>query len=186
MAVEQEPTAPAVDYLEHYGVKGMKWGVIRDHVFNKVGAAETATAAKKIADDNQHRTNRDKVKSKRLVDLSPSKDHVEANFVKKKAKISGVSTLSNSDLHVLINRMNLEVSYKSLKTVQHEQSLVGKGKKWVGNFLTDVLKDAGASWIRRPGSRGSRTSHQNPTKVRSWIGDQPSIPGNYTQKAIGS
>lgn len=142
-------------FIQHFGVKGMKWGVIRDKV--------RGNPAVKLA--------------------SASEDHKRAHKVKSQAKLVGVHTLSNKDLQDVINRMNLEVSYKNLKTVEHEQSLLGKGKKWAANFVTDVLKDAAASWLKRPGSNASgRTS----ARGRAWVGGQPVINGTATPLAIGS
>lgn len=106
--------------LEHFGVKGMKWGVKR--------------AVKAVA---------------------PSDDHVKAAVVRGKAKLVGVHTLTNKDLRTLIQRMDLEVKFKDLKTVQHEQSLLGKGAKWVGRVATDILVNSVSSWFRAPWSRGS-------------------------------
>lgn len=148
-------SAVGEEFLSHFGVKGMKWGVVRDRV--------RGNAAVKLA--------------------SASDDHKRANSVKTKAKVVGVHTLSNKELQEVITRMNLEVSYKSLKTVEHEQSLLGKGKKWAAGFVTDVLKDAAASWLKRPGSNATgRTS----ARGRAWIGQQPIIDGNVVQRAIGN
>lgn len=112
-------------FLQHYGIKGQKWGVIRK-------------AAKAV---------------------SPSEDHVKAAVVKGKAKLAGVHTLSNKDLQTIIKRMDLEVKFKDLKTVQHDQSLLGKGANWVGKVATDILVNSVSSWFRAPWSRGgsSRT-----------------------------
>lgn len=142
------------DFVQHFGVKGMKWGVIRDKV--------RGNAAVKLA--------------------SASEDHKRASAVKTKAKIVGVQALTNKDLQDVITRMNLEVSYKSLKTVEHEQSLLGKGKKWTANFLTDVLKDVTTSWFKRPGTNATgRTS----ARGRAWINGQPMIDGSFAPTAIG-
>lgn len=152
-------SAKGSDFLQHYGVKGMKWGVVRERLNS--GAVG---------------------KAKKLVESS--EDHKKAAAVRTKAKIAGVNTLSNKELQEIITRMNLETQFKTLKTVEHEQSLVGKGKKWAANFVTDVLKDTAASWLRRPGSDPSgRTS----ARAYAWghqVGEV--IEGNtVNRKAIG-
>lgn len=146
------------DFLEHYGVKGMHWGV------RKAVDAVKGNAAVKYA--------------------SASEDHKRAVAVKTKAKVAGVQTLTNKDLQDVITRMNLEVNYKGLKEVQHAQSYIGKGKKWAGNFITDVLKDAAASWLKRPGSNFSgRTSATAYTWGHQVAG---ALASPNHQKAIGS
>ena len=73
------------NYLQHYGVLGMKWGRRRSE-------AQLA---------------RDRGKSRR----TKSEDHLRAKSLKKKR----LSQLSNSELKELNNRMQLEQQYKSLK-----------------------------------------------------------------------
>lgn len=148
-------------HLEHYGVKGMHWGIrkakdIANHPLTK--------SAKKIA--------------------APSEDHKRAALVKTKAKVVGVHTLTNKDLQDVITRMNLESQYVNLKKVQHEQSLVGKGAKWTGNFVTDVLKNAAASWLSRPGTRpaGFTPSHT----AYSWGNQVGGAISAHHQRSIGS
>lgn len=109
-------------FLSHYGVKGMKWGVIRSHL---------TSGGKKL--------------------IAPSDDHLKSITVQARAKIGGVRTLSNKDLRDVINRLDLEVKFKDLKQVKHNQSLIGKGALWAGRVFTDVLVGTAVSWFRRPG-----------------------------------
>lgn len=111
--------------VKHFGVKGMRWGVVRE------GAKTLALG---------------------------SDDHVKASVVKAKAKIAGVHTLSNKDLNTIIKRMDLEVKFKELKTIKHNQSLLGKGANWVGRVATDILVTSVASWFKAPWSRGGHAS----------------------------
>lgn len=134
------------EFLAHYGVKGMHWGQRKAETGGS-GGTSSINPVKRVAE------------KKKLVQLSASQDHKDAQFVRTKAKVSGVSSLTNQDLQKVISRMNLEVQYKSLKKVEHEQSLVGAGKKFVGDILKNALSDALASWLKRPGSNASgRTS----------------------------
>lgn len=150
------------DFLEHYGIKGMKWGVRRD---------AAVSGAKKVGKEAYNY-------------IKPSVDAKKAGAVKQKAKIAGVDALTNQDLQSLITRMNLERQFKELKQVEQADSYVGKGKKWAGNFVNDVLKDAASSWLKRPGSNFSgRTSGT----AYSW-GQQVAgaIEGTPRRRAIGS
>jgi 2'-5' RNA ligase len=149
-------TALGEKFFQHYGVKGMKWGVLRDKI--------QGNAAVKLA--------------------SSSDDHKQASAVKTKAKLVGVNTLSNKELETLIRRMDLEVKFKDLKTIEHNQSLLGKGKKWAGKVVTDVLVGAAISWLRRPGGFGGKRA---PTKADAWVRRQPGgiVEGTATQRSIG-
>lgn len=66
------------DFLEHYGVKGMKWGVRRDRRRSR-GSSE---------DD--------------------SEDAKKARAASRKIRKSGLSSLSNEEIRVLTNRLQLE------------------------------------------------------------------------------
>lgn len=118
-------------FLEHFGIKGMKWGVLRDKI-NTIRGNPVVKYA------------------------SSSDDHKKAERVRVKAKVAGVNTLSNKDLRDIINRMDLEVKFKDLKTVKHNQSVVGRGKQWAGRVVTDILVGAAVSWLRRPSFRNHR------------------------------
>lgn len=131
-------------FLEHFGVKGMKWGVIHDKI--------RGNAAVKYA--------------------SSSDDHKRAQSVRVKSKLTGVNTLSNKELRDVIHRMDLEVKFKDLKTVQHNQSLLGKGKQWVGRVVTDILVGTAVSWLRRPSFRTHRYT------ARSMGPDRKGLPSS--------
>ena len=142
-----ETTRKGEIFLQHFGVKGMKWGVIR------------------------------KEASKLVV---PSDDHVKAAVVKGKARLAGVHTLTNKDLQTVIKRMDLEVKFKELKTVQHNQSLIGKGTSWAGRVFTDILVTTVSSWLKSPWSRGGTT--RTPRSASNRVINGSIVP----QRSIGS
>lgn len=154
-------------FIEHFGVKGMKWGVRRSDDELARETTRLAEGAKNVRAREQRERDRDTIKSRKVLDLAPSKDHRDAQRSRTKAKVSGVPTLSNRDLQVAITRMALERQYKDLKQVEHEESLVGAGKKFARDVLRDVLKDAAASWLQNPFNRQNR-GDDDIIRVRSW------------------
>lgn len=81
------------DILEHYGIKGMKWGVRRTD-------AQLARARGK--------------KFKETPKNMQSKDAKKAKSVKEKVKTQGIDALSNDELQELTRRINLESNYNRL------------------------------------------------------------------------
>ena len=77
------------DYLEHFGIKGMRWGVRKNRSVDT--SVESATKGKQKSDDA-------KTAAKSL----------------QRSKKQGVGSLSNAELKALNERMNLESSYKQL------------------------------------------------------------------------
>lgn len=107
-------------YLQHFGVKGMKWGVkkAKDSVS---GARQERAAAKKAP---------------------ASSDHDTATTARKKASQGGLSKLSNKELQDAITRMNLESQYKSLvaKNPTPQQAAMNYGKKIALSVAQDMAK----------------------------------------------
>lgn len=92
--------------LAHYGVKGMRWGVRR----SKKELERAREAAK-----------------------SPEARAAEAAL--SKAAETGVSSLSNDELKVLNERLNLEQNFTRLTTVPKEEGKVKNGIKAAKNVL---------------------------------------------------
>jgi hypothetical protein len=77
------------EVLEHFGIKGMKWGVRRQEGSGGGGRLHSPHG-------------------------EPSHDAARAKDLSTRARKGGTSTLSNAELKALTERMNLEQQYSSL------------------------------------------------------------------------
>jgi hypothetical protein len=98
----------ADDILEHFGVKGMRWGVHR---------SRSAQAAEREAG----------------IRSTSSSDAARAHNAEVKAKTTGIHSLSNEELQHLVTRMNLEKQISVLTTTPKGKSNVSKGRDFVEN-----------------------------------------------------
>jgi hypothetical protein len=93
------------DVVEHFGVKGMHWGVRKnrssgeDHIARMRGEAS--------ADSNRAHNNQQRVHK------------------------TGVHALSNEDLQHLVNRINLEQQYSKLTSDPNSKNKVKRGRDFV-------------------------------------------------------
>jgi hypothetical protein len=171
------------EFLAHYGVKGMKWGVHRDKLtapakgfYARAKKNPAAGAAKTLGviGDLKGTKVRNKEQLKEYVKTAP--EHIRAAEVKRKQRVAGVQTLTNDDLRDVITRMNLEMQYKNLKKAEFEDSYLGAGGKFVGGILQDIVVDAASSWIKRPGSNVSgRTTRRIGSSIGAGVGGQRAI-----------
>lgn len=94
------------DYLIHYGVKGMKWGVRK----TDVKAAKKEYRQKKRQNPSARKAYNKKIKRR------------------EKTKYTDVQTMSTKDLQNRVNRMNLERQYASLLKTQTKAVARGKAE----------------------------------------------------------
>ncbi len=98
------------DFLEHFGVKGMKWGVRR----RSGGRSSARPGAKQ----------------------GHSKDAKEFAVIQKKAKRGGSpKALTNKELQAFNQRMDLERRYKQLQPPSPAAARAATGKKVVTGIL---------------------------------------------------
>jgi hypothetical protein len=94
----------AVDnVLAHFGKKGMKWGVRNS---SKGSDSSEVTVSSKSTRKGPV------LVAKGGKNLPPDEVAKIAAAVNQKAKVSGISSVSNTDLKVAVDRMNMEQSYK--------------------------------------------------------------------------
>lgn len=109
----------AHDFLAHYGVKGMKWGVRRDNPSGSGPQEVTIT-----------KNRRGKTVVKGGGGHGTSSDAVNTITAKQKAKASGISSLSDKELREAINRMNMEKQFAQLS-----QPELSPGQKFKNHLL---------------------------------------------------
>jgi hypothetical protein len=107
------------EFLEHYGVKGMKWGVRKDRLSTGVSTESTTSLSGKA-----------KVKTGGGSRNPASADALKVAGSKQKLKKSGMDSLSNREIKELNERMNLEVNLNRLN--KETQS---SGKRFVSKLL---------------------------------------------------
>lgn len=112
------------DVIEHYGVKGMRWGQRK-----APPAAVTATATSVVPKGNKRRT---KLKVEGGQNHEAAPDAIKAAEAKAKLKKSGTVALSNKELKDLQERMNLE---RNVAQLVGPQTTAAKGRKAVKSVL---------------------------------------------------
>lgn len=96
------------EFLSHFGVKGMHWGVHRSH------------SAKEAEREHRIRT-------------TASTDSAKAHDAEVKARTTGIHSLSNEELQQLVTRMNLEKQLNQLSATPKGKSNLTKGRDFVEN-----------------------------------------------------
>ena len=97
--------------LEHYGTKGMKWGIRKK---SGKGSAKSGQKGKAKQAESEKRTST------------------------KKYKKSAARKLSDERLKKRVNRLNMERQYKDLVSKQKPKSKVSRGAKTVGNMIANA------------------------------------------------
>lgn len=113
------------NYLEHYGVKGMKWGVRKS---DPVPTGQTRVTQKGK-----------KLKTEGGKGLPPHEDATRAATSKQKIKGSGIQSLSNKELKDLHQRMNLEQNVREL-SVKEKQSTANPATRFIKRTLLNSGK----------------------------------------------
>lgn len=118
------------EYIEHYGVKGMRWGKRKD---------KTPTEAQ--VKESLSRKGKTKLTGEGGEKQPAAEDAVKAAMTRQKLKKSGPAALSNGELKELSERLQLEVNVARLD----KEASTGPGKK----FATQLVKEAGTNRARQ-------------------------------------
>lgn len=126
--------SPGEEMLEHFGIKGMKWGIRRP--IGKGGRVAKGAPAGSETDVNVAR------------DKAASSPHAKKSNDKLKSEIDllrGPEALSNSDLKALNNRLQMEQTYADLVEKRKARQPKTKGEKFIeglkvaGNVATSAV-----------------------------------------------
>lgn len=143
------------DYLAHWGIKGMKWGVRRfqnaDGTLTAAGKKRYAEEVKRLKDREQVIKNKERAKAqmakleakrKELDEREKALDDPKPEKVKKikkeePKKKRSIKDLSNEELIALTERLKLEKNYRDV--AQELTPKANKGKGFIKSFKEDVL-----------------------------------------------
>lgn len=111
------------EFLAHYGVKGMRWGHRKsDSGPTGVTVSRTAKGRLKVTGGTGH---------------APTLDAVNAAVAVRKAKGSSVKSLTNEELRLAIQRMQLEQQFNQLRP----KGPVEHGRKFVTQTILQIGKE---------------------------------------------
>lgn len=151
------------NYLAHFGVKGMKWGVRKRSKSDGSEHHSSDHKATKSAEDKAKKYGAESLSNKELNAIQKrsnlkrntrtfdkthdrvSKDKSTTNTINKVSRKKGTRALSNEELETAIKRMELEKRYDSLKK---ENSKVYQGRSFAQEMAMDVVKDLATSAMK--------------------------------------
>ena len=132
------------DVLEHYGVKGMRWGVRRSQAELDRAAGRRISKGKPVTMTNRNKKIKKKKKGSEptVVDVREaelSTDFEEAARINRKIQQEGIQSLSNDELRNLNKRLELEKKYKDItKPKPPEQKKKSEGQKQAEKLAMDM------------------------------------------------
>jgi 2'-5' RNA ligase len=109
------------EFLEHYGVKGMHWGVRKERT------APAATGVKVTSVVKNPKNRKTKIKAEGGHNHPATEDALRVAEARQKLKKSGSHSLTNDELRDVANRLNLEQQVSDLE----KRRRTGIGKQFV-------------------------------------------------------
>lgn len=140
------------EFLEHYGIKGMRWGVRKDnrlsaHLEERRANAEVqrqkfreAREVRVQASIGRTSNSKAKIYTKGGEDHPPAEDAIKVAVAQQKLSKSGTVALSNKELRDVAERLQLE---SNVARLQKEQGRVGEG------FVRRMLRNKGQQETER-------------------------------------
>ena len=122
--------------LQHYGVKGMRWGVRKRR---NSPSSSSAPSAPKGPEEVTLRTTPKRIRTSGGKNHPATDAHVKTLVTKQVARASGVKSVSSEDLRAAIARMELENRFTK---VRKEHDLAGQSslEKMVASFVDSERK----------------------------------------------
>jgi ribosomal protein S13 len=152
--MEEETAEVLEEVLEHYGIKGMRWGVRRkvgSDGLVKGGSKESSSSKSKSDDDGEEtqksadyeRATKAYAKAQEKGVQALSNDEIKAieKRVEAERKFSQLTSEQHSDLKSSVERLRLEKEYRGLKS-EAAASKKGAGRKIVDSMLSGAAKQA--------------------------------------------
>ena len=136
------------DYLEHYGVKGMKWGVRKSDKSTNV-SGNTVRSSKRGKIKGVELSEDDKKSATR-----PSEDKTKASILEQKIKSGSTDVLSNKELELVVNRKNLEKRYAEVVSKERDRGMVGFGKSVAKELAKEYSKNVMKNSIKEASTSG--------------------------------
>lgn len=126
------------EYLSHYGVKGMKWGVRKKR--STSGAKKQTTGTKKATEGTKKITEKVKVLNAKRKETTEQK-RAEKTKREQVSKRKALSDMTDDELNSFIKRLELEKRYTDLVRQQRPQK--SRGRQTVENILYGASENVG-------------------------------------------
>lgn len=143
--VEHEDSDFVEDFLAHYGVKGMKWGVRKKPTTTKVKVTEVPGRRLKTSGGTGQRASSD------------ARRHA---INRQKAHASSLDSLNDQQLRALINRMQMEKQFRELAPTRKQKvmkMLLGKEGRTAVQTIPKVNKLRKAMQASKASKAASRS-----------------------------
>lgn len=151
--------------LEHWGTKGMRWGIRRyqnkDGTLTPAGRKRYQKELAKLKEKEKIIKNRQKSqakfdelnrKRKQLDDLKKGKVPSTTKKSEEAPKRKSIKDMSDEELQAFINRTNLEKQYKEALAYQNKAT-ISRGQKFAQTLMNDVVapvsKEVGKAVLKR-------------------------------------
>lgn len=136
------------NYLAHYGVKGMKWGIRHDKATRLVLKRKGKRALNQVSDKNKGDQKVENIGKQAVGGLRSARNIHEHNRQKRINKqrrdyTNEISRMSTDELRRIVNRKTLERQYNDIRN--QEETRIGKDYLGEGLFYAIELTSIAAS-----------------------------------------